>query len=993
MQAARIAIWPTLAAATSLSAQATGSITGRVIDRETGTALVGAQVFVPGSPHGVLTGEQGRFLLLNVPAGELSLRAELIGYASGERTVAVPAGETAVADFHLRSQAVALEELVVTGYGTQRREDLTGAVASVNVREFIQAPALDAASLVKGKIAGLVVNNPTGDPADGTEISLRGMGTIMASTDPLVIVDGVPGDLETVAPQDIESIDVLKDASAGAIYGSRAANGVIFISTKKHRGGGATIRYDGYSSVQTLRKSPDLLTSGDVRRLAAEGFTTPAGLTFDDLGYGTDWIAEIMRDRPVAHSHNITLMGGEEETSYTASFSYESTEGVLKKSANTEVTGRVNINHSMYDRRLAATLNLVSRWELQPTGPDYGSIWRQALIRNPTDRVYEADGDWQVRGAAFYQNPVQLLHTRGGDQEARNLRLHGTLSFRPINELTVSLLTGTERGQFLRGWYRTLDNPSQPGINGAGRSTNSDESRILELTGTYSNIFGDHQIRVLGGYEYFDRLNESFDAENADIPSDLFGYSRLQAGAGLQKGWAGMDSGKLSFKTIGFFGRMNWDWNNRFLATAHLRYEGDSRFGAGRKWGLFPGISVGWRLSEEGFMAPLGFVDDLKVRVGFGVTGIAPSSPYLSLTTYFYDPEASFPVGGSWVQGLSPERNPNPELKWERKEEWNIGMDFSSFDYRLAGSLDLYRRDTRDMLINYTVPVPPFLHDRMLANVGQMRNEGIEASITLDAVRRADFRWRTSATWSTNRNTLVSLSNEVYVADECYMLYGLYSPVGNPTSHRTCVGGEGGNFYAYHAVDISSDGKWIVSDSLGKNPMPYGDAGFDDRMVVGNGVPDHYLAWNNSIRWRALDLQVNMRGAFGHQILNQGRMDFENLNDPQRNTLRSAFDPVFGKAVLDDAIIFVDYYVEDGDYWKVDNATVGYTFDSTSLPGPVARAVQSARIYAAGRNLLTLTGYSGLDPEVPVTGFIPGIEDLHRYPTTRTFTLGMNLVF
>ncbi len=353
-----------LLCATAVSAQGQGTVTGTVVDLETQQPLSGALVSGPGQ-RGALTNQEGRFLLM-LPLGEATVRVELIGYATIEEAITVTAGEPIVINFEMQPQAVALDEIVVTGYGTQRREDLTGSVASVKATDFVQVPALDASSLVKGKVAGLVVNTPTGNPAATQEISLRGFGTLSASTAPLVIVDGVPGTLESVAPQDIESIDVLKDASAAAVYGSRAANGVILITTKKYNGGGASIRYDSYASVQTIYKQLDFLTASDVRRLAQEGFSTPAGNTFEDLGYSTDWQGEVLRDMPVAQAHNITLMGGQGGTNYTASFSYEKTEGIFKSSSNTETTGRVNIGHSMFDGRLTTDLNLVSRWENQP---------------------------------------------------------------------------------------------------------------------------------------------------------------------------------------------------------------------------------------------------------------------------------------------------------------------------------------------------------------------------------------------------------------------------------------------------------------------------------------------------------------------------------------------------------------------------------------------------------------------------------------------------
>jgi TonB-linked SusC/RagA family outer membrane protein len=979
-----------LASVTATSAQQTGTVTGAVVDRSTMQPLAGAQVNIPGTPVGQLANAQGRFLLLNVPVGQVTVRVQLIGYGSEERTVTVNPGTAAVADFQLQAQAVELGELIVVGYGQQRREDITGAVAKVDVTDFVDAPAVDAASLVAGKIAGLVVNTTSGDPTRGTEISLRGIGTLEASAQPLIIVDGVPGSLETVAPQDIQSIDILKDASAAAVYGSRAANGVVFITTKKYDGGAATIRYDGYTSVQSLYRQPDFLNAADVRRLAAEGFSTPAGNTFEDLGYATDWQASVMRDNPIAYNHNVTIMGGDGATNYTASLNYEYDEGLFQRSDNKEVTGRVNIGHSMYDGKLKADVNMVSRFQNEFTGVNFDYLWRQALIRNPTDRIYQDDGSWQTRGTYFYTNPVQMLDTYGGDAETRDLRLHGTLTFRPLPEFSLAIMGGTERDEFMRGRFRTLDNPDVPGINWADRDADSNVSQILNITGTYQNTFGANQITFLGGYEYWDRVHDQFGADNERFPTDLFGYSNLNAGAGLQQGLAGLGSAKWSYKTIGFFGRLNWDWNNRFLAMASLRYEGDSRFGDDHQWGVFPGVQLGWRLSEEGFLQDVEAINDLKVRAGFGVTGIAPRDPYLSLTTYQY--QGRYPVGGSWVQGLVPGQNPNPDLRWEKKEELNIGADVSLFDYRLSGTLDYYQRDTRDMLYNYDVPVPPFLYDQILANVGHMRNKGLEASLTYDVVRSADFRWRTNANWSTNKNTLLSLSNDVYETSDCFYPGYTGEPIQTST-HRLCIGGPIGEFYGFESVDINADGEWMVLDSAGTGPIPYSEAGSNDRRILGNGVPKHYAAWNNSMQWKKFDLNVNMRGAFGFKILNFGRLYYENLNNTQYNMLHSAFDPVYGKSILDYPLVYVSYYVENGNYWKVDNATLGYTLDSDMLPGFLGNVAESARLYIAGRNLLTLTGYKGLDPEVRATGLDPGVDHRDQYPTVRTFTIGMNLVF
>jgi outer membrane receptor protein involved in Fe transport len=421
------------------------------------------------------------------------------------------------------------------------------------------------------------------------------------------------------------------------------------------------------------------------------------------------------------------------------------------------------------------------------------------------------------------------------------------------------------------------------------------------------------------------------------------------------------------------------------------RHEGNSRFGAGHKWGLFPGISAGWRLSEEGFVRDnLPWVNELRLRAGYGVTGVAPSQSYLSLTSYSYG--AQFPYEGSWVRGIGPARNPNPDLKWEEKREINVGLNFMMFDSRLAGSLDVYRRDTEDMLYNFSVPVPPNLTGSILANVGRMRNSGIEAELSYAVLDGPRVRWETSGNWSTTRNRLVSLSNQVYQANDFFNAGATGAPIQTYT-HRVDVGGPIGNFYGWKAVDIDENGEWIVLDGDGA-PIPIRDAGESDKHVLGNGIPKHFLAWNNMLQVGRFDLSVNMRGAFDYQVLNFLRMFYETPKVTLYNMLRSAYEPAFGKRPVNYEQAYISYYVEDGDYWKISNATLGVTV-GPQLLGPLARAISGARIYISGNNLLTLTGYKGLDPEVSFAGnpFTAGSDNRDGYPTTRTFTAGMTVTF
>ena len=974
---------------TALTAQATGSVAGAVTSAD-GQPVPSVQVSIRGTTLGTLTNAAGRYRILNIPAGSHILQTASIGFAAMEQPIVIVADSTLTVDFRIESRSTVLGKVVVVGYGTQRKEEITGAVASITSDQFVAGPARDAGALIAGKIPGLSITTPSGNPTAGTEISLRGTTTIQGSRTPLILIDGIPGGLNTIPASDIESITVLKDGSAAAVYGSRASNGVILVTTKRHAGGKPTIRYDGYTSYQTIYNAPDFLTADDYVRLRREGYA------FDTLGYRTNWQDAMLRN-PLSYRHNVSLSGGDASTNYTASVNYENTEGIFIRSDNREITGRGNIRQSMYDGKLQADLNFVSRSQSNFSGPNFDNAWRQALIRNPTDRLTDDNGLWQERGTYMYTNPVGLIEEENGEAEGRNTRMHGTVTFRPIDVFQISLMGGTTRNSTLNGSATTFRhvNTTQSGLGGtASRSTTATLDRILELTGSYDDSFGDHNIAVVGGYGYQDNEFESFNGSNRGFPTDLFGFNSLGSGSGLTSGLAGLGSDKTSFKLIGFFSRMNYDWQNRFLLMGTVRYEGNSRFGADHKWGVFPGVSAGWRLTEESFMEGLPF-DDLKLRVGYGVTGIAPGSSYLSLTSYNYG--GRFLYNGQWVQGLSPARNPNPNLKWEEKHEVNVGLDFSMFDSRLSGVIDVYRRDTKDMLYNYSVPVPPNLFNSILANVGNMRNEGMEAELTYDVLSGQSLRWTTSLNGSTNRNKLVSLSNDLYKTASGYTLGGTGEPIQQST-HRVDVGKKIGNFYGFKSVDIDAAGEWIVLDSTGIR-IPIDSATDTDRRVLGNGIPKYYAGWNNTVRFHNFDFSANMRGAFGFQILNYQRMYYENPKILQYNMLKSAFDPVYGKRKADGTprtvnydLAYVSYYVEDGDYFKLDNATLGYAIPARLL-GRTGTVVNNARVYVSGRNLFSLTGYKGMDPEVSTSGLTPGQEQRDTYPTTRMFTFGMTVGF
>jgi len=459
----------------------------------------------------------------------------------------------------------------------------------------------------------------------------------------------------------------------------------------------------------------------------------------------------------------------------------------------------------------------------------------------------------------------------------------------------------------------------------------------------------------------------------------------MQSGDALTRGEATMNSSKSENTLIAFFARGSYNFDDKYLLMASLRHEGSSKFGANHKWGTFPAVSAGWRISREAFMSDINFISDLKLRAGFGITGTAPGSSYMSLISLNYGDR--FLSNGVWIQGVQPNRNPNPDLRWEKKEEINIGLDFGFFEGRINGTVDFYRRRTNDMLWDYQVPTPPYLYSIITSNVGVMDNHGLEVLIQGTPVVKTDFNWMTGVTYSTNRNKLVSLSNEQFQTTNDFFYAGHTGEPIQQITHIVKIGDQIGNFYGYKSVDIASDGTWIIESAEGEH-IPISESDDLDRKVLGNGLPKHYLGWNNSLRYKNFDLEINMRGAFGFQILNFQRMYYENPKIYQYNMLESAFDLVYGKTRLYNDLAYVSYYVEDGDYWKIDNMTLGYTF---RLPN--RNYVKNARVYASGLNLYTLTGYKGIDPEVNRIGLNPGNDERDKYPTTRTFTLGVNLTF
>lgn len=969
----------------SLTALAQQKVTGKVKD-SSGEPVIGASVVVKGNnTMGTITDFDGNFML-DVPAKSV-LVISYIGYVTQE----VPTAGKNSLEIVLKEDTKTLDEVVVIGYGTQRKGDVTSSVASVKADNFVKGAVKDVGQLIQGKVAGLAITNPNGDPTGSTQIRLRGTNTIGgANTAPLVLIDGIPGELGTVAPEDVESVDVLKDGSAAAIYGTRGTNGVILITTKQAKGVDINqVEYNGYVSTSLIAKKLDMLNADEFRTLYPD----------QDHGADTDWIDEISRT-PVSHVHNLSLMGGNSKTNYIANLNYASRQGIMKKSDFESFQGRIEVTHRMFDDKLKLKFGLFGKknqMESTTSGGSFrGWVYGQATRRNPTDPVRNEDGTWNENVSKFeYENPLALLYEAEGNVKKTQLRYNGNIVYNPIKDLTLSAVFSYIRDNMNRGYGETLNHISAlrdglAGWSSVGAYTKME--KLMELTAQYNKEIGAHKFSVLGGYSYNETDFEELWIDNYGFQDDYFGgWHNIGIGSALKDGKANIGSKKTPTNLIGFFGRATYSFKNRYLLMGALRYEGASQlWGTDNAWGLFPSISVGWRITEEAFMKNQKIFDDLKLRVGYGVTGSQPKDPFLGVAMLKYGSYAF--VNGNWVQTIVPASNPNPDLKWEEKKETNIGLDFVSWGGRLSGSIDYYNRDVDGLIYEYGVPTPPNLYNKTMANGGTMRNRGVEVLVTVVPVQNQDFEWSTTGTFSLNSNKLISLSGSIFKSDYDYFNTGTVEYSGQVAdSHRVQVGESIGNFYGFKVVDVDSEGRWIYEDRNGElvNYKDFTHAP-EDKHVIGNGLPKWYAGWNNTLRYKNFDLNVTMRGAFGFQIINGGRMNYENVKNSRfENRLKSVNDLVFGKHTLSPEVEpeFNSYYVEDGDYWKIDNITLGYSF------GQVGKYIKSLRIYGSVLNALTITGYKGIDPEVSTDGLTPGYDTRDRYPSVRSFTFGVNVKF
>ena len=966
----------------SLGAFAQDVVTGKVTDAADGSGIPGVSVAVKGTTRGAQTDANGTY---KVNAGSnATLVFSFVGYASKE----VAVGSKSVVNVSLAADNKSLEEVVVVGYGTQKRKEISGTVTSLGSRDFNAGVVTNPLAAAQGKVAGLVITQASGDPNARPTVRLRGTGSLNAGSEPLYVIDGVIGaPIENIAPEDILSMDVLRDASSAAIYGSRGANGVILINTKRGKSGTPSVDYSAYVGSESISQRPQLLNGAEFRAAAAK-----YGQKFDDLGANTDWLG-VITQTAMSQNHNVGVSGGSENVSYRASVGYLDQTGTLKGSGKDRLTGRLNLDAKALDGKLAMKVNM-SASQTNNQFTDNRAVGF-AMNMRPTDPVYNADGTYfQIPGTFANFNPLATIESKSNKQRLHDFLFNASAGYTILDGLVFNV-SGTLRTQTADGSYFAKSTPGNllatVGGNAANRQLNSVTDKQLETTLNYSKKLNDvSTLNVLAGYTYQDVVADGFFAGNNNFLTDAFEANNLGSGLGIRTNPSLLGSYKNEYKLVSFLARAQYSLLNKYFATVNVRRDGSTKFGDNNKWGIFPSVSVGWALSEEAFLKGNSTIDNLKLRVSWGQTGNSEGiRPLLSKS--FYGASGSYFDGAAndFLPAYSIQSNPNPNLKWEINENYGGGIDFSLFKGKLTGNLDVYTRTTKDLL--YTVNVPQekgYVYPTMLANIGSMKNQGVELSLTYQILENKDWNIATTLAASFNKNEIVSLKNDSFAApDQVFLSTSLGSFIRGTSAVNFSVlqaGHPVGEFYGAKIASISN-GKYVFQDLNGDGTV---DPNAADRTYIGNPNPTFVGGLTTNIRYKAFDLQFQLTSQLGAKIVNTnnlllGRQDGRLA---ESGALKSALTSI----INDERTIPMDYYVESGDFLRINNASFGYTL-------PVKGVFKRARIYVAGNNLAVFTKYTGVDPEISqnlaIGSAAPGIDVRETYYKTRAITAGVNLSF
>ena len=959
--------------ALTISAQST--IKGHVKD-DTGEGIIGASIVVKGTQGGTVTDFDGNFSLQCQPGATLVI--SYIGFTPQE----VKAKDGL--DITLREDVAQLNEVVVVGYGSMAKKEISSSVVQVSKEQFNQGAASDPMALIAGKVTGLnVAATSDADPNAMTDIQVRGAGSLIASNGPLVVIDGIAGgDLRNIATQDVESITVLKDAGSAAIYGTRGANGVILVTTKKGSGtqGVTNITYDSYVGMNFAKGKPEILSTDEFRR-SRRG---------QDYGADTNWWDEITRKSSYTLNQYLSIDSSTKNGYFGASVNYKSGNGLDIVSKREEYGARFVGEQ----RVLGGYVQLNTSLSYRKVKEDWGNsgLFDTALTMNPTIPVKNPDGTYyQPTSPSGIHNPVNDLknNVNNGDRNyvLGNFDVKLNILQTEKHVLNTSLSYALQYNDLKSNYYTPTTSSASYWDGYAGSANIKNErwrTNRIEWLGNYTLTLRRHQLRAVIGYSW-ERSNYETDyQENAGFVYDTLSYWGIGNGTYLKDGKANMYAGTTESTLIGFFGRLNYNFNDMLYVAASLRHEGSTKFGVNKKWGTFPSVSLAWEAIETPWLKEkLNMFQSLKPRISYGVTGRSDFSPYQSMPTY--GAYGQYFINGQWINGYAPTLNANPDLAWEKSTAFNIGLDFVTLKGRLRGSIEYFDRRSKDLLYNYKAPQPPFIYSTILVNVGTTKNTGVEVSLDYDAIKNKNFQWTTGINWSTGSTELSKLSSDSYQMS----WLDLYQKPGLGTSEyffRVEEGGKMGQFYGYEHAGLDENGLLMVYDNDGvARPASQADPSW--KREIGNGAPKHFLSWSNTLRYKNWDMSLLFRGAFGHKIFNMRKYGMGLQGCGTDNVLRTAYTDYAD--VKSGGSIISSYFLENGNYFKLDNVTLGYSFTPRNR-----KLLESVRVYLSAKNLFTLTAYEGNDPSVVQSnGITPGVDTNSAYPQATNVTLGVTVRF
>jgi len=1000
-----------------LAAQGTGIVSGRVIDSASQQPLVSATIRVIGTTSGALTRNDGTYTLSGIRPGPQQLRVTRIGFAAQVRPITVTAGGTVTADFAMAAQASQLSEVVVTGYGAQRREAITGSVSTVGADEANVGVISNANQLLQGRVAGVQMTTNSGEPGGGMQVRIRGGTSIQASNNPLYVVDGVPlqdenpvasasingvnaalprNPLNSINPNDIESITVLKDASATAIYGSRGANGVVLVQTKRGARGSSTLEYDTYVAASKAARHLDFV-SGDEYRSYVQAQVSAGNLPTTQLALmgtaNTNW-EDALLHTGYATNHNIAFSGGTQQTNYRASLNYFDQQGVVIANGLKRYQGRLNGHTSAINGKINLDANLSAsrvnnRYLAMENGGGFsGGVFTNMAIYNPTLPIEVLDT--LTNQMKFYEgaersvrNPVALARQITDQAPENRILGNVTGSLLIIDGLTAQTTLGADYTNSVRQTYIPRVNPIGAEFNGVARQAERALQNLnFQQLVTATPKLGDRQeLEVVGGYEYSKFTNNGFEAIMQGFVTDAFMFNNLAGGTKAPVPVSYVQDSKL----VSFFSRANYGYAGRYYLTAVVRRDGSSRLAEGHKWSTFPALSASWRVNNEEFMRG-SRLSTLAVRAGWGRQGNQSLQPYATQLLLKTDAGGRYPFGGTITNGLSATQVANPDLKWETSEQTNLGLDWGLRSDRITGSIDVYQKKTKDLIL--TVPVPqPAVVGTQIQNIGSVRNRGLEATLDARLFDRANKTLTSGLVLAVERNSVLSLGDAPFIET------GGVSGQGQSgrNAQRIIPGQPLGTFWGAEFIGVDPQGRQTFAcqaTSTGcVNGVTFSPTGADE-TIIGNANPSFTLGLRSNGSWSHFDASWLWRGEFGREVFNNTALVYSTKGNAlqSKNFLRAALTDPTG---LREPAIYSSRWIENGRFIRLQNATVGYTF---TLPGNLG--VRTTRVYLSGDNLLLFTPYSGYDPEVFVdAGTASRGIDYLTYPRARTFTFGAHVGF